>query len=102
MKLIKITYGTVVLAAVFAATVPALAQTRKPDGDDLAKRFATPGIDRFAGLAIDGGAGGVPLIPGCAAVFECANRSQYAEGDHVIFVGEVERCTASAAPSGSC
>ncbi len=59
---------------------------------DLAKRFATRDIDRFAGLAIDGGAGGVPLIPGCAAVFECANRSQYAEGDHVIFVGEVERC----------
>ena len=37
-------------------------------------------------------AGGVPLLPGCAAVFECANRSQYDEGDHVIFVGEVERC----------
>ena len=29
-------------------------------------------------------------------VFECFNRSRYEEGDHVIFVGEVER--ASAAP----
>ncbi|MBN8504501.1 MAG: flavin reductase family protein [Burkholderiales bacterium] len=58
---------------------------------DLAKRFATPGIDRFAGLQLEEGSGGVPLIAGCAAVFECANRSQYEEGDHVIFVGEVER-----------
>ena len=29
---------------------------------------------------------------GALAVFECFNRSQYEEGDHVIFVGEVERC----------
>jgi flavin reductase (DIM6/NTAB) family NADH-FMN oxidoreductase RutF len=58
---------------------------------ELARRFATPGIDRFAGLAFELGSGGVPLIPGCAALFECANRSQYEEGDHVIFVGEVER-----------
>lgn len=58
---------------------------------ELAKRFATRDVDRFAGLSTEEGAGGVPLIPGCAAVFECANRSQYEEGDHVIFVGEVER-----------
>lgn len=57
----------------------------------LARRFATPGIDRFAGLTFTEGSGGVPLLPGCAAVFECANRSQYEEGDHVIFVGAVER-----------
>ena len=29
---------------------------------------------------------------GAAAAFECFNRSRYEEGDHVIFVGEVERC----------
>ncbi len=63
----------------------------------LAKRFATSGIDRFAGLETQEGAGGVPLIAGCAAVFECANRSQYEEGDHVIFVGEVEHCQHRAA-----
>ena len=58
----------------------------------LAERFARPGGNRFEGLAVDDGAGGVPLLPGCAAVFECFNRSRYEEGDHVIFVGEVERC----------
>ena len=39
------------------------------------------------------GTGGAPLIEGAAATFECFNRSRYEEGDHVIFVGEVERCS---------
>ncbi len=62
------------------------------DQKDLAQRFATRDIDRFAGVAWREGAGGAPVLDGVAAVFECANRSQYEEGDHVIFVGEVERC----------
>ena len=59
----------------------------------LAQRFASKSVDRFADLAFIDGAGGAPIIPGAAAVFECFNRSQYDEGDHVIFVGEVERCS---------
>jgi flavin reductase (DIM6/NTAB) family NADH-FMN oxidoreductase RutF len=62
------------------------------DQKDLAERFAAKVADRFAGVAWQPGPTGVPLIEGCAAVFECFNRSQYEEGDHVIFVGEVERC----------
>lgn len=62
----------------------------------LAQRFATRDIDRFAGVPWREGAGGAPVLEGVAAVFECANRSQYEEGDHVIFVGEVERCEARA------
>ena len=58
----------------------------------LAERFATPGIDRWAGVAFSEGGNGAPLLDGAAATFECFNRSQYTEGDHVIFVGEVERC----------
>ena len=38
------------------------------------------------------GVGGVPLLAGSAATFECRQRHQYAEGDHVIFIGRVERC----------
>jgi flavin reductase (DIM6/NTAB) family NADH-FMN oxidoreductase RutF len=64
------------------------------DQKELAQRFATRDIDRFAGVAWHEGAGGAPVLEGAAAVFECANRSRYEEGDHVIFVGEVERCTA--------
>ena len=62
------------------------------DQKALAERFATRGIDRWAGLAYHPGINGAPLLEGAAATFECFNRSQYQEGDHTIFVGEVERC----------
>jgi flavin reductase (DIM6/NTAB) family NADH-FMN oxidoreductase RutF len=58
----------------------------------LAERFASRKGDRFAGVALREGAGAAPIIEGAAAVFECFNRSRYEEGDHIIFVGEVERC----------
>ena len=58
----------------------------------LAERFASKAVDRFSGVAFREGAGGAPILEGAAAVFECFNRSQYEEGDHIIFVGEVERC----------
>jgi flavin reductase (DIM6/NTAB) family NADH-FMN oxidoreductase RutF len=58
----------------------------------LAERFASKSPDRFDGVAFREGAGGAPILDGSAAVFECFNRSRYEEGDHVIFVGEVERC----------
>ncbi|MCE4538673.1 flavin reductase family protein [Pelomonas sp. P7] len=64
------------------------------DQKELAQRFATRDIDRFAGVPWREGAGGAPVLDGVVAAFECANRSRYEEGDHVIFVGEVERCTA--------
>lgn len=63
------------------------------DQKALAERFATRGIDRWAGLPYRSGRGGVPLLEGAVATFECFNRSRYAEGDHVIFVGQVEHCT---------
>ena len=62
------------------------------DQHALAERFASHSFDRFADLAFRTGAGGAPVLDGAAAVFECFNRSRYEEGDHVIFVGEVERC----------
>ncbi|GAB3627378.1 flavin reductase [Pandoraea terrae] len=59
---------------------------------DLCKRFATVKGDRFAGVPYTLSASGVPILDGALAWFECHNRSRYDEGDHVIFVGEVERC----------
>ena len=68
----------------------------------VAQQFAARGIDRFAGVAYTLGAHGVPLLDGALATFECFSRSQHAEGDHVIFVGEVERCRrADAAQPGA-
>ncbi|MEY4979941.1 MAG: hypothetical protein RLZZ352_2211 [Pseudomonadota bacterium] len=62
------------------------------DQQALAQQFAAKDADRWAGVVCADNAHGVPIIPGAAATFECFNRSQYDEGDHVIFVGEVERC----------
>ena len=63
------------------------------DQRGLAERFAVRGADRWAGLRFESGLAGVPLLAGAAATFECFNRSRYDEGGHVIFVGEVERCS---------
>jgi flavin reductase (DIM6/NTAB) family NADH-FMN oxidoreductase RutF len=59
----------------------------------LAERFARKDVARFEGVSFQDGAFGVPILEGALAVFECFNRSRYEEGDHVIFVGEVERCS---------
>jgi flavin reductase (DIM6/NTAB) family NADH-FMN oxidoreductase RutF len=59
---------------------------------DLCKRFATVKGDRFEGVSHAQGDTGMPVLDGALAWFECHNRSRYQEGDHVIFVGEVERC----------
>ncbi|MDP3422627.1 MAG: flavin reductase family protein [Burkholderiaceae bacterium] len=66
----------------------------------LANRFAQRGIDRFAGVEHRAGHSGAPLLADALAVFECRNRSQHDEGDHLIFVGEVVHChpLRSAAP----
>ncbi|MGE0384185.1 MAG: flavin reductase [Gammaproteobacteria bacterium] len=59
------------------------------DQERVSNLFATRGADKFAGLAIERGHGGVPLLDGCAARFECRTAFQYDGGDHEIFVGEV-------------
>ncbi len=63
------------------------------DQKDLAERFASKRADRWDGVVFEDGVAGAPLLAGAAASFECFNRSRYEEGDHVIFVGEVEHCT---------
>lgn len=60
------------------------------DQEDLSVTFATRGADKFAGLAVTRGAGGIPLIPGCSALFQCKTAFHTEGGDHVIFVGEVQ------------
>ena len=47
--------------------------------------------DRFASLIWREGLGGAPVIDGSAAVFECSRFAEYPGGDHVIFLGRVDR-----------
>jgi len=62
------------------------------DQVELARRFSRPHVDRFAGVAYRLGGGGVPLIDGCVAWFECRHHARHRTGDHMLFVGEVETC----------
>ena len=60
---------------------------------DLALRFSRrTETDPFEGIDYDLSRTGIPILKGVSAWFECHNRSRYPEGDHVIFVGEVEEC----------
>jgi flavin reductase (DIM6/NTAB) family NADH-FMN oxidoreductase RutF len=59
---------------------------------EVCMRFASGKGDRFAQTNYSLGQSGLPILKGALAWFECHNRSRYEEGDHVIFVGEVERC----------
>ena len=59
------------------------------DQEPLSSRFAKRGVDKFAGLELDTGPDGIPLLRGCTARFECRTAFQYEGGDHVILVGQV-------------
>ena len=69
------------------------------DQAELAERFSRRVDDRFAGVGFSLSRSGLPILDGVTAWFECHNRSRYPEGDHVIFVGEVERCDISPRPA---
>lgn len=63
------------------------------DQQDLGVRFSTKGIDRFEGVELETGWGDLPVIPGVLATFQCSLEREYQEGDHLLFVGRVERLT---------
>lgn len=58
---------------------------------ELSNRFARAGNDKFAGTPVRDGLGGVPLIEGCSAYLECRRYASHEAGDHMIFIGLVER-----------
>lgn len=64
------------------------------DSVQLIRRFSTPDIDRFEGVAWHGGKGGQPILENALASLECRLWAEYPGGDHVIFVGEVLQITA--------
>ncbi len=69
------------------------------DQAHLAKRFSTRSDNPFADIDYELSRTGQPILKGVSAWFECHNRSRYPEGDHVIFVGEVENCLVHPQPS---
>jgi flavin reductase (DIM6/NTAB) family NADH-FMN oxidoreductase RutF len=58
----------------------------------LCQQFAYGQGNRFDKVDMALGSTGLPILKNALAWFECRNRSQYPEGDHIIFVGEVLQC----------
>lgn len=56
--------------------------------EGIARRFATPGVDRFAGVPIEE-RDGLPLLREAIAHFVCDVRERIPGGDHSIFIGAV-------------
>jgi flavin reductase (DIM6/NTAB) family NADH-FMN oxidoreductase RutF len=59
------------------------------DQIELSNRFARSSQEKFAGLDVDIGLGGVPLLRGCSAWLQCQVFSRVPGGDHTIYLGEV-------------
>ncbi|ALV39756.1 flavin oxidoreductase [Pseudarthrobacter sulfonivorans] len=57
----------------------------------LSRQFATPSTDKFAGAETSEGIAGIPLLDGAVATFQCRTVSRHDAGDHVIYVGEIEK-----------
>ena len=57
---------------------------------ELSRRFASAVADKFAGVGHTRGLGGLPVVDGCAAVFECRTEQRLEVGDHILFLGLVE------------
>ncbi|KLU27178.1 flavin reductase [Caballeronia mineralivorans PML1(12)] len=58
---------------------------------DISNRFAKTSDEKFAGVAISHGLADVPIIKGCAAWLECKKLEMFPGGDHVVYIGQVEK-----------
>ena len=57
----------------------------------ISNHFASPRTDKFEGIAWQPGLCGCPLLPECLALFECRLERTQAGGDHLLFIGQVQR-----------
>ncbi len=64
--------------------------------EPVARRFATSGIDRFAGTGWHLDPPGVPLLDDAAAWLTCRIEHRLPVGDHTLVIGRVLRAAASA------
>jgi flavin reductase (DIM6/NTAB) family NADH-FMN oxidoreductase RutF len=60
---------------------------------DLSTRFASHGIDKFAGLSYHIGTLGAPILDGVLGHLECSLVQEIPAGDHSILIGQVETGT---------
>lgn len=60
----------------------------RADHEDMARRFATKGVDKFANLDLEQGEFRLPLLSEAVASLECQKSGLVPSGDHVILIGE--------------
>ena len=63
--------------------------------EELSRRFAVSGGDKFVDVRHRFGTTGVPLLEDVLAVVECRVVAVHEAGDHTIYIGEVEHLEAS-------
>lgn len=61
----------------------------------LSDNFASGKEDKFEGVRFSDGIGGAPVLDGAAAAIGCSKFREYDGGDHIIFVGQVEKTDVS-------
>lgn len=59
------------------------------DQEDVSRRFAMSGADKFAGLGWSPSPHGSPLIDGCLAWIDCSLDGEHPAGDHTLALGRV-------------
>ncbi|NML15355.1 flavin reductase family protein [Azohydromonas caseinilytica] len=65
----------------------------------LSRRFASgKEPDKFGEGLWSEGLGGAPVLAGCTAVFECECVARQVAGDHVLFIGRVQRLAEAVLP----
>lgn len=69
------------------------------DQIELSNRFARKNEDKFAEVDHIIPECGAPVLIGSAAHFECRNEYRHYGGDHIIFIGHVERFAYTAKPT---
>ena len=60
------------------------------DQEDLSRRFAVSGGEKFEGVAFRRGANGAPILNGSLAHLECKLYASYEGGDHTIYLGLID------------
>jgi flavin reductase (DIM6/NTAB) family NADH-FMN oxidoreductase RutF len=57
--------------------------------EEISRRFATKGVDKFAGLQWKEGNNGAAILDGILGYVECKITQCYDGGDHTIVLGEI-------------
>jgi flavin reductase (DIM6/NTAB) family NADH-FMN oxidoreductase RutF len=69
------------------------------DQIELSNKFARTHENKFAEIDHMIAECGAPVLIGAAAHFECRNEYRHYGGDHIIFIGHVERCAYTGKPT---